>query len=54
MDLVIGIALGGAVVFGVIVFAFRNPTRPLQRRNDIDHDGWNDTNGSSSYTNFMQ
>ena len=54
MDLVIGMLLGAAVVYGVIVFAFRNPTRPLQRRSQIDHGGWNDTNGSSSYTNFTQ
>ena len=54
MNLALGILLGGAIVYGVIVFAFRNPTRPLQRRSEIDHGGWNDTNGNSSFSNLSQ
>jgi hypothetical protein len=54
VNLVVGILLGAAIVYGVIAFAFRNPTRPRPRRSEIDHGGWNDTNGNSSFTHFTQ
>ena len=49
MDTIVGIMLGAAIVFGAIVLAVRHPTKPLKRRNNTDHGGWNDTNGSSTY-----
>ena len=43
MEIVIGLVGGLVLVGGAIAVAFLAPSKPLKKRTETDHSGWNDS-----------